>query len=110
MIREEVRETLQKVFPRGQILKGLNLEKNQAQSELLSVAQVESGTRNSPASVIDLTTQSGGSLQKSAPLTIVGSDVSIASTSSNPKNGGNATSFPRLLHGRVLSPLPRCLR
>ena len=54
------------------------------------------GSGNVEAEVIDLYT---GSTPASEPFAIAGSDISIASTSTNPENGGNATSFSRMSLG-----------
>ena len=61
--------------------------------------QAELSTGNSQTSVIDLTRTSGESLQTFAPLTIAGSDVSVASTVPSQKDGGKATVFSHLSRG-----------
>ena len=65
----------------------------------LSQEQAELNTGNSQTSVIDLTRKSGESLQTSAPLTIAGSDVSVASTIPSQNDGGKAVAFSRLSQG-----------
>ena len=83
-IKKEVRDAIKQVFP------GIKFgEKEQAE---LSMG-------NSRTSVIDLTRTSGESLQTSAPLTIAGSDVSVASTVPSQKDGGKATVFSHLSWG-----------
>ena len=57
---------------------------------------VKTGMGNTEGEVINLYT---GSTPSSAPIAIAGSDVSIASTSTNPRNGGNATSFSKMSLG-----------
>ena len=84
IIQKEVRDAVKQVFP------GIKFgEKGQA----------ELSTGNSYASVIDLTRKSGESLPTSAPLTIAGSDVSVASTEPSPKDGGKAAVFSCLSQG-----------
>ena len=92
IIRKEVRDAVKRVFP------GINF---------VTKEQVESGTGNSHTSVIDLTKDSGESLQTSAPLTIAGSDVSVASTVPSPKDGGKAAVFSRLSQGTDAASAPQ---
>ena len=90
-IKKEVRDAVRQVFP------GIKFgEKGQA----------EFSTGNSYASVIDLTRTSGESLPTSAPLTIAGSDVSVASTKPSPKDGGKAAAFSRLTQGTDAASAP----
>ena len=97
VIHKEVRNTMKKVSP------GIHLSKAQPASPNMGSGQIESGKPSS--SVIDLS----GSSHTSAPLAIAGSDVSVASTSSNIGQEGNA--FSRMsLGARVLCSTPRCLR
>ena len=86
IIREEVRSTMRKVFPR------INLSTAQRAFPVVESGRNETGKPE--ASVIDLL----GSTQKSVPLAIAGSDVSVASTSSNLGQERNA-SFSRMLLG-----------
>ena len=90
IIRKEVRDTMAKVFPRIQTPIGSIVQPNPL------IGTVKTGMGNTEAEVIDLYT---GSTPSSAPITIAGSDVSIASTSTNPGNGGNATSFSEMSLG-----------
>ena len=69
--------------------------------------ELNSSTGNSHASVIDLTRTSGESLPTSAPLTIAGSDVSVASTKPSPIDGGKAAAFSHLTQGTDAASAPR---
>ena len=60
------------------------------------VHQANSDTAALSESIIDLVTQSANPSGKPPPIAIVGSNVSVASTSSHPGNGGNAPAFSRL--------------
>ena len=95
VIRKEVRDTIAKVFPRIQINPRRNPGIKTSQSGPAITRQTKSGVGNSSEHVIDLYT---GSSQQSAPLAIAGSEVSVASTSTNP-NGANVNSFSKLSLG-----------
>ena len=91
-IKKEVRDAVKQMFP------GIKIgEKGRA----------EFSTGNSHASVIDLTGTSGESLPTSAPLTIAGSDVSVASTKPSPIDGGKAAAFSHLTQGTDAASAPR---
>ena len=83
-----MRDAIKRVFP------GIKIGEN-FQPEL-SPEQAELNTGNSQTSVIDLIRKSGGSLQTSAPLTIGGSDVSVANTIPSQNDGGKAAAFSQL--------------
>ena len=90
IVKKEVRDTIAKTFPRIHMLSGSTVQPNPSQGT------VNTGSGNVEAEVVDLDTRSAPT---SAPIAIAGSDVSIASTSTNPGNGGNATSFSRMSLG-----------
>ena len=92
MIKKEVREAIKQVFP------GIKFGGKDK-------AELNKG--NSRASVIDLTRKSGESLPTSAPLTIIGSDVSVANTEPSPKDGRKAAVFSRLLQGTDAASAPQ---
>ena len=64
----------------------------------------KSGVADSKTEVIDLITQSVASLQKSQPAVLLGSPISLASTSDNM---GNAAGFSHLSSGPHSSSLPQ---
>ena len=66
-----------------------------AQNEAL----VKLGAATSDVDVIDLISQSVASLQKSQPMIIPGSPISVASTPSRAGNGGSALGFSHLSSG-----------
>ena len=71
VIQEEVRSTMHKIFP------GINLSTARPRSPVMEYGRNESGKPE--ALIINLAEY----VQKSAPMAIAGSDISIASTSSN---------------------------
>ena len=74
----------------------------QAQAEKTDVAAALS------ESVIDLVTQSTNLGKKPPPEIIVGSDVSMASTSSHLGNGGNAFGFSHLSYEAIAASGSQC--
>ena len=94
-----MRDAIKRVFP------GIRIgEKFQPE---LSPEQAELSTGNSPTFVIDLTRKSGGSLQTSTPLTIAGSDASVASTIPSQNDGGKVVAFSRLSQGMDAASTPQ---
>ena len=100
IIKREVRNAIQRVFP------GINIGRR-FQHELSFTKQADLDTGDSQTSVIVLTKRFGGSLQTSAPLTIAGSDVSVASIIPSQNDGGKATAFSRLSQGTDAASIPQ---
>ena len=99
IIKKEVRDAIKRIFP------GIKIgEKFQPE---LSPEQAELNTGNSQTSVIDLTRKSGGSLQTSAPLTIAGSDATVASTIPSQNDGGKVVAFSHLSQGTDATSAPQ---
>ena len=85
-IRAEVREIMQKKFAVGRA----KLESNPIAQ---NAAFEKSGTATSDTNVIDLITQSVASLQQSQPAVLLGSPISLASTSGTTGNTARFSAY-----------------